>query len=69
MVEHILLDVELVVRERKHSLRPNTVTRVGSCSIDLRNVDVGHSDEPQWYQLVTAEGVNSPGMVLLQVRF
>ena len=69
MLEPILLEVKLEVRERKTLFGPSTVSRIGSVSFDLRNDDIGHDELPQWHQLVTVEGVNASGMVLVQVRF
>ena len=69
MLEPSLLEVKLEVRKRNSLLGPSVVSRIGSVSFDLRDDDIGHDQLPQWHQLVTDEGVNAPGMVLLQVSF
>lgn len=61
MVEPMLLSVDLILRER------GKASRVGSVKFDLRDDDVGLDEEPHWCQLVTEEGVNFPGMVMLQI--
>ena len=67
MAEPMLLTVDFIVHERKKLTSSTVVTKIGSICFDLRDHDIGHDDEAQWYRLVTEEGVNSPGMVLLQV--
>ena len=68
MLEPILLEVKVEVRRRNSLLGSSVVSRIGSVSFDLRDDDIGHDELPQWHQLVTEEGMNAPGMVLLQVK-
>jgi len=57
----MLLTVQLMVKDA------GAVSRVGSVTLDLRDDRVGQDQESRWYQLVSDDGVNAPGMILLQV--
>ena len=57
----MLLTVQLVVTEI------GSENKVGSVSLDLRDDQVGRDDAAQWHQLVSDDGVNAQGRILLQV--